>query len=404
MNSPVLRRLLWVRGLRAFADGYVSLLLPIYLMTLGMTALQVGVMATGTLLGSGLFTLLVGWQAHRFTYRTQLLAACALMTATGFGFAVFSDFWPLLVVAFIGTINPSSGDVSVFLPLEHAVLSHAVADRDRTALFARYSIVGATVAAFGSLCAGLPEVMATAMHISMKTALQAMFGLYGVIGLLSSWIYRPLPVEAGATTPVGASPLMKSKKVVYTLAALFSLDALGGGLVVQSMLALWLFQKYQLSVLFTGALFFWTGLLSAFSYLIAVRLANRFGLVNTMVFTHLPSSILLVLIPFMTSLNWAIALLLARAVLSQMDVPTRSSYVMAIVPANERAAAASVTSVPRSLASAVGPLLAGYLLGVSPFGWPLVIAGALKIVYDLLLLRTFRTLRAPEEVQPDGAE
>ncbi len=399
MNSPILRRLLWVRGLRAFADGYVSLLLPIYLIALGMTPLQVGVIATGTLLGSGLLTLLVGLQAYRFTYRTLLLAASALMAGTGFGFAVFSDFWPLLVVAIVGTLNPSSGDVSVFLPLEHAVLSHSAADRDRTALFARYSIVGATVAAFGSLSAGLPEVMVTAMHISLKMALQVMFGLYGVIGLLSSLIYRKLPAETGSTAQLAASPLKKSKKVVYTLAALFSLDALGGGFVVQSMVALWLFQKYQLSVLFAGALFFWTGLLSAFSYLVAVRIANRFGLVNTMVFTHLPSSIFLVLIPFMPSLNWAIALLLARAVLSQMDVPTRSSYVMAIVPPNERAAAASVTSVPRSLASAVGPLMAGYLLGVSSFGWPLVIAGVLKITYDFLLLRTFRTVRPPEEAQ-----
>lgn len=402
MNSPLQRRLLWVRGLRAFADGYVSLLLPIYLIALGMTPLQVGVIATATLLGSGLLTLLVGWQAYRFTYRTLLLAASALMAGTGLGFALFSDFWPLLVVAFVGTLNPSSGDVSVFLPLEHAVLSDSVADRDRTALFARYSIVGATVAAIGSLSAGLPEVMVATMHISMKMALQTMFGLYGVIGLLSSLVYGKLPAETGSTPQVAASPLKKSKKVVYTLAALFSLDALGGGFVAQSMVALWLFQKYQLSVLFASALFFWTGLLAAFSYLIAVRIANRFGLVNTMVFTHLPSSLFLVLIPFMPSLNWAIALLLARAVLSQMDVPTRSSYVMAIVPPNERAAAASVTSVPRSLASAIGPVMAGYLLDISSFGWPLVIAGVLKITYDFLLLRTFRTVRPPEEVQRNG--
>ena len=399
MNSPLQRRLLWVRGLRAFADGYVSLLLPIYLIALGMTPLQVGVIATATLLGSGLVTLLVGWQAYRFTYRTLLLAASALMAGTGLGFALFSDFWPLLVVAFVGTLNPSSGDVSVFLPLEHAVLSGSVADRDRTALFARYSLVGATVAAIGALFAGLPEVMVTTMHITMNMALQTMFGLYGVIGLLSSLIYGKLPAKTGSTPQVGAAPLKKSKQVVYTLAALFSLDALGGGFVAQSMLALWLFQKYQLSVLFASALFFWTGLLAAFSYLIAVRIANRFCLVNTMVFTHLPSSLFLVLIPFMPSLNWAIALLLVRAVLSQMDVPTRSSYVMAIVPPNERAAAASVTSVPRSLATAIGPLMAGYLLDISSFGWPLVIAGVLKITYDFLLLRTFRTVRPPEEVQ-----
>jgi MFS family permease len=397
VNSPTLRRLLWVRGLRAFADGYISLLLPIYLIALGMTPLQVGIIATATLLGSGLLTLLVGLQAYRFSYRTLLLGASALMAGTGLGFAVLSDFWPLLLIAFAGTLNPSSGDVSVFLPLEHAVMSHSVADRDRTALFARYSIVGATVAAIGSLSAGLPEVLVATMNISMKMALQAMFGLYGVLGLLSSLIYSKLPVEPESTPHVPASALNKSKKIVYTLAALFSLDALGGGLVVQSMVALWLFEKYQLSILFAGTLFFWAGLLSAFSYLVAVRVANRFGLVNTMVFTHLPSSVFLIMIPFMPSLNWAIALLLARAVLSQMDVPTRSSYVMAIVPPNERAAAASVTSVPRSLASAVGPLMAGYLLGISSFGWPLVIAGAVKIIYDFLLLATFRTVRPPEE-------
>ena len=193
------------------------------------------------------------------------------------------------------------------------------------------------------------------------------------------------------------APLHKSKRVVYTLAALFSLDAFGGGFVVQSMVALWLFEKFQLSISVAGAVFFWTGILSAFSYLAASRIANRFGLVNTMVFTHLPSSVFLILVPFMPTLSWAVLLLLARSALSQMDVPTRSSYVMAIVPPEERAAAASITAVPRSLASAASPLLAGYLLGVSTFGWPLVIAGGLKIIYDLLLLGRFRDIRPPEE-------
>ena len=400
MNSPIITRLLWVRGLRAFADGYVSLLLPIYLIALGMSPFQVGVIATGTLFGSGVLTLLVGLQAYRFQYRTLLLMAAFLMAGTGLGFATFSDFWPLLLVAVVGTLNPSSGDVSLFLPLEHAVLSRSVSDQERTALFARYSMVGALVAAFGALAAGLPDVVVRATHFSMKTALQAMFVLYGALGLLSAGVYIRLPTEPEAATHLPAAPLKKSKKVVYILAALFSLDALGGGLVVQSMVALWLFQKYQLSVVVAGTIFFWTGVFSAFSYLAAVRIADRFGLVNTMVFTHLPSSIFLVLIPFVPSLSWAIVLLLARAALSQMDVPTRSSYVMAIVPPEERAAAASMTSVPRSMASAAGPLLAGYLLGVSSFGWPLVIAGVLKIIYDLLLLRMFRTVRPPEEVRP----
>ena len=402
MNSPVLQRLLLVRGLRAFADGYVSLLLPLYLIALGMTPLQVGIIATSTLLGSSVLTLAVGLYAYRFTYRGLLLAASLLMAGTGLGFAVLTDFWPLLVIAFVGTLNPSSGDVSVFLPLEHAVLSHSVADRDRTALFARYSIVGTVVAAFGSLTASMPDLLVGTTHVTLKGALQAMFSLYAAIGLMSALIYRMLPVGVGQVTYGKAAPLKDARKAVYTLAALFSLDSLAGGLVVQSMIALWLFQKYQLSVIFTATLFFWTGLLSAVSYLVAVRIAGRFGLLNTMVFTHLPSSVFLVLIPFMPSLGWAIALLLARAALSQMDVPTRSSYVMAIVPPAERAAAASVTAVPRSLAAAIGPLMAGYLLGVSSFGLPLVIAGVLKITYDLLLLFSFRTAQAPEEMQRNG--
>jgi predicted MFS family arabinose efflux permease len=232
----------------------------------------------------------------------------------------------------------------------------------------------------------------------MKTALQAMFLLYGVLGLVAGSVYRRLPATLVSAENVTAAPLRQSKAIVYTLAALFSLDAFGGGFIVQSLLALWLFQKFQLSVAVAGAIFFWTGVLSAFSYLVAARIANRIGLVNTMVFTHLPSSLLLLAIPFIPDLTWVIVLLLARSALSQMDVPTRSSYVMAVVSPGERAAAASITSVPRSLAASISPLLAGYLLGVSSFGWPLILAGCIKIVYDLLLLATFRTVRPPEEV------
>lgn len=402
MNSPILTRILWVRGLRAFGDGYVSLLLPIYLIELGMNPFQVGIITTSTLIGSGIVTLLAGFQAYRFTYKTLLLMATALMAATGFSFATITEFWPLLLVAFVGTLNPSSGDVSLFLPLEHAVLSRFVEDRQRTAVFVRYSMVGALVAAAGALAAGLPDFAAASIQIDARSALQAMFVLYGIIGLLCAAIYATLPKATGATETGTANkarsgPLKKSRKIVFTLAALFSLDAFGGGFVVQSMLALWLFQKFQLSISMAGTIFFWTGIFSALSYLAAIRIANRFGLINTMVFTHLPANILLILIPFMPTLGWAIALLLIRSGLSQMDVPARSSYVMATVPPEERAAAASMTSVPRSLASAAGPFLAGYLLSISPFGWPLVIAGGLKIIYDMLLLRMFRTVKPPEE-------
>ena len=402
MNSNNVRRLLWARGLRAFGDGYVSLLLPVYLLSLGLTPFQVGVIATGTLLGSGVLTLLVGLHAHRFRSRTLLLAAATLMTATGVGFAAATTFWPLLVIAIVGTLNPSSGDVSVFLPLEHAMLSRVVEDRRRTATFARYSLVGALIGALGALFAGLPEIVAAAAHLNIGTAYQLMFLLYGVLGVTSGLIYRRLPATIAVDAEAPAAPLLQSKRIVYTLAALFSLDAFAGGFIVQSLLALWLLEKFHLSVAEAGMIFFWTGVFSAFSYLLAARIAGRIGLVNTMVFTHLPSSVLLLLVPFAPALGWVIALLLARSALSQMDVPTRSSYVMAVVFPGERAAAASITSVPRSLASSVSPLIAGYLLGISSFGWPLIIAGGVKIVYDLLLLANFRSVRPPEELPIRG--
>jgi MFS family permease len=395
--SADIRRLLWARGLRAFGDGFVSLLLPLYLITLGLTPFQVGVITTGTLLGSGILTLLVGLHAWRLRYRTLLLLATALMAATGVGFAVFTQFWPLFVIAVVGTLNPSSGDVSVFLPLEQAILARLAPDRQRTAVFARYSLVGALIGAAGALFAGFTEVLAGAIGVGLAAAMQTMFLLYGLLGVLSGLIYRKLPPQLETETGAAAAPLRQSKRVVYMLAALFSLDAFGGGFIVQSMLALWLFEKFELSIAIAGTIFFWTGVLSAFSYLVAVRIAHRIGLVNTMVFTHLPSSLLLILVPFVPDLGWVIVLLLVRSALSQMDVPTRSSYVMAIVSPGERAAAASITSVPRSLASSVSPLIAGYLLGISSFGWSLVIAGGVMIVYDLLLLGTFRAVRPPEE-------
>lgn len=396
MSGSVVSRLLWARGLRAFVDGYISLLLPVYLISLGMGPFEVGVMATATLLGSGILTLLAGLYAWRFQYRTLLLLAALLMAITGFGFAAVTSFWPLLVVAVVGTLNPSGGDVSVFLPLEHALLSTNVTDAQRTAVFARYSLVGSLIGAVGALSAGIPELMATALHVNTKTAMQGAFVLYGMLGLVAGLIYVPLPKTVPSQHEMQSGPLRKSKKTVYTLAALFSLDSFGGGFVVQSMVALWLYQKFGLSTAVAGSIFFWSGILSAFSYVVAARLSDRFGLVNTMVFTHLPANILLVLVPVMPSLAWAIALLLVRSALSQMDVPMRSSYVMAVVAPPERAAAASITAVPRSLASAISPTLSGYLLSASPFGWPLVAAGGLKITYDLLLLGMCRKIRPPE--------
>jgi predicted MFS family arabinose efflux permease len=272
-----------------------------------------------------------------------------------------------------------------------------VTDRQRTATFARYSLVGSLLAAAGSLAAALPATIVSVSGMSSTNAIQAMFVLYALIACASGLVYQGLPKALVTDVQQPMAPLQKSKKTVYTLAALFSLDAFAGGFVVQSMVALWLYQRFDMSMAAAGVVFFWMGVLSAASYLVAVRVASRFGLVNTMVFTHIPSSVCLILLPFVPDVSYAIALLFVRSALSQMDVPTRSSYVMAIVAPAERPAAASITSVPRSLASAMSPFLAGYMLGLSTFGWPLVVAGGVKIVYDLLLLAMFRKIRPPEE-------
>lgn len=395
--SPTATYLLTSRGLRAFGDGLVSLLLPAYLATLGFDAFKVGVLTTATLAGSAVFTLGVGVVAHRFSRRMLLIAASLLMIATGVAFAFVQDFWPLLVIAFIGTLNPSSGDVSVFLPLEQAQLAHSVTDRDRTALFARYSLVGALAGAVGALAAGAPDILHGIVGLQIKQALQAAFLLYAALGVVTLILYRRLPVEAPDAETVASEPLGKSRSIVLALAALFSLDAFAGGLVIQSLLAFWLYQRFGLSLATAGAIFFWTGVLSAGSYPVAVYISKRIGLVNTMVYTHLPSSLCLLVIPFMPSLAPVIVLLLIRSALSQMDVPTRTSYVMAVVTPAERTAAASITSIPRSLASAAAPILAGSLLAATGFGWPLFLAGGLKIGYDLLLLVMFRKVRPPEE-------
>jgi MFS family permease len=335
--------------------------------------------------------------AYRHKRRHLIVAACLLMAATGAGFVLAKDFWPLLVVAFVGTMNPSSGDVSVFLPLEHTMLAQTIEPRRRTALFARYSLVGTLAGALGTLAASIPDLTVAPSGWSYLATLQAMFALYGALGLGALLLYRPLSSAVEAVSEAPPAPLRQSRRIVFGLTALFSIDAFGGGFFVQSLLALWLYQAFGLSVTAAASILFWTSICSAISYLLAVPISDRFGLINTMVFTHLPSNFFLMLVPFAPNLATAFGLLLARSALSQMDVPTRTSYVMAVVTPEERPAAASLTAIPRSFAAALSPLLAGYLLTLSTFGWPLIIGGALKAIYDVLLLVKFQKLRPPEE-------
>jgi MFS family permease len=383
------------RALRGFGDGFAVILLPVYLSALGYGPVEIGVVATAALLGSAATTLAVGVLARRYALRNLLLLGAFLMTATGVALPAFEPIAAIVIVAFLGTINPSSGDIGLLIPLEHASLAQGVAPERRTSTFAHYSLIGAMATAAGSLAAAAPQLL-VAEGIDLTAATKIMFYLYAVLGLLAAALYALLPARpATVTTPPAV--LGRSRPIVVKLAALFSIDAFAGGFVVQSLLALWLFERFELSLAQASLFFFWSNLLSAFSYPIAAWLSKRVGLINTMVFTHIPSSLCLIAAAFAPNLIFALVLLLVRSALSQMDVPTRTSYVMSVVTPEEQAAAASFTAVPRTLASSISPAFAGVLLASSFAGWPLVICGVLKIGYDLALLYSFRHIKPPEE-------
>ncbi len=391
------RLLLTTKAIRGYGDGFTALLLPVYLTSLGLSAFQVGLVATAAMLGSAVLTLGVGLAGHRVSARGLLMVSCLLMLATGLAFSQAHGFWPLVIVAFVGTLNPSSGDVSVFVPLEQAMMANAGPDADRTTRFAMYNVVGAVGVALGALSIGLIDPLAQLLARPRTDLLEAAFGLYGLIGIAAFLLYRRLPEETAGAAELRTG-LGPSRKRVFQLAALFSLDSFGGGFLVQSLLALWLFNRFDMSLATAGAFFFWTGLLTAASQFAAGRVARRFGLINTMVFTHIPANLCVVAAAFAPTLPIVLGLLVVRSALSGMDVPARTSYVMAVVTPPERAAAAGITNVPRSLAAALSPAMAGALFSAAVFPWPLLIGGGLKVIYDLLLLNQFRDVKPPEEV------
>ena len=395
--APDAWRMLAARGLRALCDGYMAVLLPAYLLALGLGQFEVGLISTATLLGSAAATLWVGAWGHRVAPRALLCGAALLMAGTGLGFAGLSSFWPLLVVAFVGTLNPSSGDVSVFLPLEHARIADAAQGEARTALFARYSVLGALCAAVGALAAAVPDIAHRLAGIDRLDAMRALFVVYALTGLAIFRLYRGLPAPAHGSDHAPPAPLGPSRAIVVRLAVLFSVDSFAGGLVVNALLSLWLLQRFGITLSQAGLFFFWAGLLSAASQFAAPKVAARFGLLNTMVFTHIPANICLILAALAPSLPLALTLLFVRSALSQMDVPTRTAYVMGVVTPAERTAAASFTAVPRSLASAMSPALGGALFAAGWISAPMVLCGALKIAYDLTLWRAFRTHPPREE-------
>jgi MFS family permease len=379
------------RSLRLFAYGALSVVLVFYLTGLGFDESQTGLLLTMTLLGDTAVSLWITTRADRMGRRRMLIAGAALMCGAGAVFAVAHTFGWLLITATVGVISPSGNEVGPFLSIEQAALSQIVPARDRTRVFAWYTLAGALATAAGALAAGF-----AAGALGNRAVIMAYAGFGALLAMLFSRVSAS--AEIGAVPAAKGEPPRKVPAVVYRLAGLFALDAFGGGFVVQSFAAYWFYLRFGVAPATLGGIFFGANVFAGISALLASRLAARFGLVRTMVFTHLPSNVLLILVPLMPNLRLAIIVLLLRFSISQMDVPTRQSYTMAIVRPEERSAAAGITGVARTTGAAIAPAVAGFLFKQPALiNVPFFIAGGLKIAYDLLLYRAFVSLHPPEE-------
>lgn len=390
-------------AIRTFAYGFVSVILALHLESLGLDATMIGVIFTAALAGGAATTVVLTQVADRAGRRRVLTLGAALMAFSGAVFALSGDPLVLTAAAVLGTISPSGKDVGPFLSLEQAVLPQTTSDERRTAVFAAYNIVGSVAGALGALAAGLPSWVG----LGEPAGSRALLWGYAAAGVLLCWLARSLSPAVEVVPPRADAParrsrfgVHRSRGVVAKLAALFALDSFAGGFAVQGLVAYWFALRFGADPAALGLIFFGTNLASAVSFLGAVPIARRIGLLRTMVFTHLPSNLLLMLVPMMPTLETATAMLLARHLLSQLDVPTRQSYTMAIVDPDERSAAAGLTSVAKNAASAIPPAFAGSTLGVPALGLPFLIAGALKITYDLTIFALFRGVRPPEETHP----
>ena len=413
------RALFLTRGARMFAYGSLAVVLVLYLAALGMSDPQIGLVLSLTLAGDTVISLWLTTNADRLGRRRVLIAGGALMIGAGIVFAVAREPILLLVAATIGVISPSGNEVGPFLAVEQAALSQSIPSTRRTHVFAWYNLVGSVATAVGALSAGLVAQGLQASGTGVLDSYRAIVIAYSVIGILLVLGFRRLSpaveverVEAagsggaGGIAPIRARlGLHRSRAIVLRLSALFSLDAFGGGLVTQSLMAYWFHLRWGVEPAVLGSIFFGANILAAISALSASRLAARFGLINTMVFTHLPSNVLLILVPLMPNLPLAILVLLGRFSISQMDVPTRQSYTMAVVEPDERSAAAGVTGIARTTGAAISPLIAAPLMGTAALAAvPFFLAGGLKIAYDVILYRLFKARPTPEETSKETAD
>jgi MFS family permease len=393
-----------MRTIRMAAYGGLAVVLALFLLELGLSEGAIGLLLGLTLAGDAVISLVLTTHADRIGRRATLLVGAGLMVLGGIVFLATGEFVVLLAAAVVAVLSPSGNEVGPFLPVEQAALSEVVPSARRTTVFAWYQLAGSLATAVGSLGAGLLVQVLIDSGVAPISAYRAVILAYALIGFAIAVLSRSLSQAVEPVAPSDASirrrfGLHRSGRVVAELSSLFALDAFGGGFVVQSIVALWFHTRWGVEPGLLGAIFFGANALAGLSGLVAARLAARIGLIETMVVTHIPSNVLLILVPLMPTLPLAIGVLLARFAISQMDVPTRQSYTMAVVDPDERSAAAGITGMARSAGAAAAPALATPLVAVPLLagGLPFVIAGSLKIAYDLLLWRRFRSQRPTEE-------
>jgi MFS family permease len=384
-------------GVRSFAYGFLSVILGLYLDAAGVGPAAIGWIFTAALAGGALMTIIITSVADSLGRKALLIIGALLMALAGCVFALSNNPLWLSIAAIFGTISPSGKEVGPFLALEQAILPQTAEDRHRTAIFSAYNLVGSFAGAIGALAVSLPGWISMAAISGYRFLIWGYVALAILLAVLFALLSPKVEAARKSDPTARTVGLQKSRATVVKLASLFALDALAGGFVVQSIVAYWFYLCYQLDLKVLGGIFFGTNMLAALSFLAAPAIARRIGLLNTMVFTHLPSNFLLLLVPLMPNVQLAVAVLLLRHLLSQMDVPTRQSYTMAVVDPGERAAAAGVLSVARNAGAAIAPLFTGAILAAPALGLPFLLAGGLKVIYDLVIYAVFRRVKPPEE-------
>ena len=386
-------------GVRSFAYGSLSVFLGLYLDAVGVSTTAIGWIFTAALSGGAVMTVIITAVADRFGRRALLVVGAILMALAGWVFAVTDDPILLTIAAIFGTISPSGKEVGPFLSIEQAILPQTTSDEQRTAIFSVYNLVGSFTGAVGALAVTIPSLLSLSTIVGYRFLLWGYVVAAMVLAVLFGSLSRQVETKKRAALQSRQYGVHKSRQIVAKLAGLFVLDAFAGGFIVQSIVAYWFYLRFKTDLNSLGGIFFGTNFLSALSFLAAPAIARRFGLLNAMVFTHLPSNFLLLFVPLMPTLELAVIMLLVRNSLSQLDVPTRQSYTMAVIDADERAASAGILSVARNAGAAVAPLFTGAILAVPTLGLPFLLAGGLKIIYDLWIFAVFRDVKPPEENQ-----